>query len=68
MKPPKETPELKVRIEQLSFESHGVYMDIEAHAEYADITIGGSENEKFSVTYDQWQVINQYVVKLLKQG
>jgi len=42
--------DLKVRIEQLSFESCGTYMDVVVHTDYVDITIGGTENEKFSVT------------------
>jgi hypothetical protein len=59
---------LKVRIEHLSFDSHGKYMDVEAHADYVDITIGGTENEKFSVTLDDWKIIDVEVRKLLKQG
>jgi hypothetical protein len=57
-----------VRIEQLSFESNGVYMDVEAHTDYVDISIGGTENEKFSVTLADWKIINEQVTKLLKQG
>jgi hypothetical protein len=59
---------IKVRIEHLSFESHGNYMDVEAHGDYVDITIGGTENEKFSVTLDDWKIIDSEVRKLLKQG
>jgi hypothetical protein len=58
---------LKVRIEQISFESHGKYMDVEAHTDYVDITIGGTENEKFSVTLDDWEIIDAEICKLLKQ-
>jgi hypothetical protein len=58
----------KVRIEQLSFESNGEYMDIVAHTDYVDITIGGIENGKFSVTLDDWKIINKKVIEILKQG
>lgn len=64
----KKEPELKIRIEHLSFESNSDYMDIESHDGYVDISIGGMENTKFSVDLEQWQIINQHVVKLLKQG
>jgi hypothetical protein len=67
MKPVKETPKLKARIEHLSFQSGKTYMDIEAHTNYVDISICGTENEKFSVTLEEWQEIHQQVVKLLKQ-
>jgi hypothetical protein len=58
---------LKIRIEQLSFESNGEYMDITAHTDYVDITIGGVENSKFSVTLDDWKIINKKVIEILKQ-
>lgn len=64
----KKQPAIKTRIEHISFESNGEYMDIEAHTDYVDISIGGTENIKFSVTIEEWQEINEQVVKLLKQG
>lgn len=68
MKPSKERPAIKTRIEHISFESNSEYMDIEVHADYIDITIGGTENTKFSVTLEEWQEINKQVVQLFKQG
>ena len=65
---PVEDKPIVVRIEQLSFESNGTYMDVEAHADYVDITIGGMMNEKFSVTLSDWKIINEHVTKLLMQG
>jgi hypothetical protein len=67
MKPAKSNSSLKVKIEQMSFESEGTYMDIESHTDYIDITIGGIENEKFSVTLEDWHIINENVLKILKQ-
>jgi hypothetical protein len=64
----KEQSSIKTRIEHISFESEGDYMDVESHDGYVDISIGGVENTKFSVTLEQWQEINAQVVKLLKQG
>lgn len=64
----KEQSSIKTRIEHVSFESEGDYMDVESHDGYVDISIGGVENTKFSVTLEQWQEINSQVVKLLKQG
>ena len=58
---------IKVRVEQISFESAGRYMDVVAHTDYVDITIGGTENEKFPVTLEDWKKINQEVLKILKQ-
>lgn len=58
---------IKVRIEQLSFESAGQYMDVVVHDGYVDITIGGIENEKFSVELEDWQIITQRVFELLEQ-
>lgn len=58
---------IKVRVEQLSFESAGQYMDIVVHDGYVDITIGGIENEKFSVELEDWQIITQRVFELLEQ-
>jgi hypothetical protein len=58
---------MKTRIEQISFESQGIYMDIESHDGYVDITIGGIEMEKFSVTIDEWQIINKKVLEIIKQ-
>ncbi len=55
----------KMRTEQISFQSYDQYMDIHANVEYVDITIGGAE--KFSVTLDEWKIINREVLKLLKQ-
>jgi hypothetical protein len=59
--------EFKIRIEHLSFESYGEYMDVEAHDGYVDISIGGIENTKFSVTLEEWKKINKQIVKLLKR-
>jgi len=67
MKPSKDLVDLKVKIEQLSFESHGTYMDVESHDGYVDITIGGIENEKFSVTLEEWQIINEHMLKMFNQ-
>ena len=67
MKPAKDSVNLKVKIEQISFESHGTYMDVESHDGYVDVTIGGIENEKFSITIDEWQIINKKILELLKQ-
>jgi hypothetical protein len=60
--------QLKVRIEHLSFESCGEYMDIMANTDYVDITIGGPENVKFQVKLEDWEIIDAEVRKLLKQG
>lgn len=57
-----------VRDEHISFEINGTYMDAVAHTDYVDITIGGSENEKFSVTLKDWMIINKLIIKLIKQG
>ena len=51
---PKADPPLKVRVEHISFESQGEYMDVEAHTDYVDITIGGTETTRFSVTLEDW--------------
>jgi hypothetical protein len=59
--------DIKVRIEQLSFESCGEYMDVQVHDGYVDITIGGVENEKFSVELEDWKIITQRVFELLEQ-
>ena len=67
MKPIKDPINLKVKIEQISFESHGTYMDVESHVGYVDITIGGIENEKFSVTLEEWKIINEHMKKMLNQ-
>lgn len=58
---------VKTRIEHLSFECNRTYMDVVSHDGYIDISIGGVENEKFSVTLEEWQEINEQIVKLLKQ-
>lgn len=58
---------INTRIEHLSFESAGKYMDIEVHIDYVDITIGGVENEKFSVELEDWKIITQRVFELLEQ-
>ena len=58
---------IKVRVEQISFESAGQYMDVVAHTDYVDITIGGTENEKFSVELEDWKIITQKVFELLEQ-
>ena len=60
-------PTLKTRIEHISFESNNEYMDIELHTDYIDITIGGTENSKFSVTLEEWVHINGTVIELFKQ-
>jgi hypothetical protein len=67
LKKMKNSSDLKIRIEQISFESNGEYMDIITHTDYVDITIGGTENSKFSVTLEDWKIINKKVVELLKQ-
>ena len=66
-KPAKDPIFLKVKIEHLSFESQGIYMDIESRDGYVDISIGVTENEKFSVTLEEWHIINENVLKILKQ-
>ena len=58
---------LNFRIEHVSFQSHRVYMDIEWHHGYVDISIGGNETEKFSVTKEDWEMINKKVLELLNQ-
>ena len=58
---------MKTRIEQISFESQGVYMDVESHDGYVDITIGGIEMEKFSVTIEEWEIINEHMLKMFNQ-
>ncbi len=58
---------IKTRIEQISFESNNTYMDVESHDGYVDITIGGTEGEKFSVTLVEWQEISAQIIKILKQ-
>ena len=67
MKPSKDLVDLKVKIEQISFESHGTYMDVESHDGYVDITIGGIENEKFPVTLEEWEIINEHMLKMFNQ-
>ena len=67
MKSAKDPIDLKVKIEQLSFESQGIYMDVESRDGYVDITIGGIENEKFSVTLKEWEIINEHMIKMLNQ-
>lgn len=67
MKPAKDNVSLKVKIEQMSFESEGTFMDIESHTDYIDITIGGTENEKFSVTLEEWHIINGHMIKMFNQ-
>ena len=68
MKTSNEKSDIKTRIEHISFESNGEYMDVEVHTDYVDISIGGPENAKFTVTLEQWKKINTQVIKLLKQG
>jgi len=67
MKPAKETISLKTKIEHISFQSNHTYMDVESHEGYVDITIGGIENEKFSVTLEEWKHIHEQVFKLFGQ-
>ena len=67
MKSGKPESTIKTRIEHISFESQGSYMDVEFHDGYVDISIGGPENEKFAVTLEEWQEISEHVVKILKQ-
>lgn len=67
MKKMKNKSSIKVRIEHVSFDSSSEYMDIVAHTDYVDITIGGIENSKFSVTLEDWEIINKKVVELLNQ-
>lgn len=68
MNPAKKQPTIKTRIEHISFQSNGEYMDVEVHTDYVDISIGGVENAKFSVTLEEWKKINAQIIKLLKQG
>jgi hypothetical protein len=63
----KSTSTVKTRIEQISFECQNTYMDVESHDGYVDITIGGTEKEKFSVTLEEWQEISAQIIKILKQ-
>ena len=67
MKPTKETISLKTKIEHISFQSNHTYMDVESHEGYVNITIGGIENEKFSVTLEEWHIINKKVIEILTQ-
>jgi hypothetical protein len=67
MKPTKEPISLKTKIEHISFQSENIYMDVESHEGYVDITIGGIENEKFSVTLEEWHIINKKVIEILIQ-
>lgn len=67
MKAAKDSVDLKVKIEQISFESHGTYMDVESRDGYVDITIGGIENEKFSVILEEWEIINEHMIKMFNQ-
>jgi hypothetical protein len=67
MNPAKSENLVITRIEHLSFEIGGTYMDVELRYGYVDITIGGVENEKLSVTLEQWQEINAEIVKMLNQ-
>lgn len=59
--------DIKVRIEQLSFQSCGTYMDVQVHDGYVDITIGGVENEKFSVELEDWKIISKRIFDLIQQ-
>jgi hypothetical protein len=61
------TSNIKVRIEQLSFESCGEYMDIQVRDGYVDITIGGAETAQFAVDLADWKIITQKVFELLEQ-
>jgi len=67
MKPPKESILLKTKIEHISFQSDNTYMDVECRAGFVDITIGGIENERFSVTLEEWHIINKKVIEILNQ-
>jgi hypothetical protein len=60
---------MKTRVEHISFESFGEYMDVQLHIEplSVDITIGGTENSPFNVTLDEWKEINRKVLAMLKQ-
>jgi hypothetical protein len=57
---------LIVRIEQLSFESMGVYMDVEKHDGYIDVSVDSSER-KIALTEDDWKIIDKKVRELFKQ-
>ena len=59
--------DIKVRIEQLSFQSGGEYMDVQVRDGYVDITVGGVENDKFSVTLADWKIITKRIVDLIQQ-
>ena len=67
MKPPKTETNIKFRMEQVSFQSGSAYMDAVVHDGYLDLTIGGTENEKFSITIEDWEIINQKIRELLNQ-
>jgi hypothetical protein len=54
-------------VEHISFESQKEYMDIESHIDYISITIGGTENAKFSVTRKEWEHINKKVIEIFNQ-
>lgn len=59
---------VKTRIEHISFECNGEYMDVEAHDGYVDISIGGVENIKLAVSLEEWQEISSRITQMLKQG
>jgi hypothetical protein len=67
MKLNNESISLKTKIEHISFQSDKTYMDVECREGFVDITIGGIENERFSVTLEEWHIINKKVIEILNQ-
>jgi hypothetical protein len=58
---------LITRVEHLSFESMGVYMDVERHDGYVDISIDGPGNTKMAITLEDWKTIDKKIRELLSQ-
>ena len=54
-------------VEHISFKSQKEWMDIESHIDYINISIGGTENTKFSVILEEWKHINTKVLELFNQ-
>ena len=54
-------------VEHISFKSQKEWMDIESYIDCIKISIGGTENTKFSVTLEEWKHINKKVLELFNQ-
>jgi len=67
MKKKVDNSSIKVRIEHMSFESNGKYLDVEVHTDYVEISVGGIENEKIALTLQDWKIIDTEVRKVLQQ-